>query len=163
MWLYLLVSSSRGFRATLPLAREYPTSLIIHTCVHTSVNYTNQPHCYCPPERRQCNQGWAVHPAVLAKNLSNSPLNFSTVHPFRSLMFLRSELNSFTDCTKRLSSLIVFSRVDAVRLKRGSLKERPFLPPLLLSRSIHFSTRSSNIFQRYIIRYVSSSFQWVQF
>ena len=53
------------------------------------------------------------------KNLSNSPLNFSTLHPFRSLIFLGSELNSFTDCTKKLSSRIVFKRVDAVRLKRG--------------------------------------------
>ena len=57
-----------------------------------------------------------------SKNLSNSPLNFSIVQTFRSLMFLGSELNSFTDCTKELLSLIVFSRVDAVRLKRASLK-----------------------------------------
>ena len=54
-----------------------------------------------------------------SKNLSNSLLNFSILHPFRSLMFLGRALNSFTDCTKKLSSLIVFSRVDAVRLKKG--------------------------------------------
>ena len=90
-----------------------------------------------------------------SKNLSNSPLKFSTLHPFRSLMFLGRELNNFTDCTKKLSSLIVFSRVDAVLLKRGSLKDRPFLPPFLLLRSMHFGTRFSSIFQRYIIRYLS--------
>ena len=55
------------------------------------------------------------------KNLSNSLLNFSTVHPFRSLMFLGRELNNFTDFTKKLSSLIVFNRVDAVRHSSGSL------------------------------------------
>ena len=71
-------------------------------------------------------------------------------------MFLDSELKSFTDCTKKLSYLIVFSLVGAVRLKRGSLKERPLLPPfLLLFKSIHFGTRFSIIFQKYVIRYLS--------
>ena len=50
-----------------------------------------------------------------SKNLSNSLLNFSTVHPFRSLMFLGSELNNFTDCTTKLSSLIVFNQMDAAQ------------------------------------------------
>ena len=71
-----------------------------------------------------------------SKNLSNQHLNFFTLHPLRSLMFLGSELNSFTNQTKKLSSLIVFSRVDVVRLKRRNLKERPFIPPFLLLKNI---------------------------
>ena len=73
----------------------------------------------------------AVYPGIsgasgsFCENLSSSLLNVSILHPFRSLMFLGSEIKSFTDCTKKIPSLIVFSWVDAVRLKRESLRERP--------------------------------------
>ena len=51
-----LVSSSRGFRVTSPMARECPTPSITHTCLYISANYTIQPHCYYQPKRWQCNQ-----------------------------------------------------------------------------------------------------------
>ena len=87
-----------------------------------------------------------------SKNLSSSLLNVLTLHPFRSLMFLGSELKSFTHCTKTLTFLVVISRAAAVWFKRGSLKEWLFLPPFLCFKSIHFGTRFSIIFQRHIIK-----------
>merc|ERR1712082_31762 len=75
----------------------------------------------------------AVYPGISGssgnsnRKLSSSFLNFSILHPFKSLISLGSELNSFTEWTKKLPSLMDFSLADASRFSMGSLKERPFL------------------------------------
>ena len=46
------------------------------------------------------------------------------LHSPKTLIFLASELKSFTDCIKKLLSLRVFSRVNAVLTKEMKLEGR---------------------------------------